>query len=80
MAQRRRGRRGSHLLLGLVGVFGAMRLMAERMEVGFVGWKVHQLGLDPGALPRLRRTNFLGNLKQISCYYFQLTAVSSETF
>ncbi|CAK9048344.1 unnamed protein product [Durusdinium trenchii] len=56
MAQRRRGRRGSHLLLGLVGVFGAMRLMAERMEVGFVGWKVHQLGLDPGALPRLRRT------------------------
>ncbi|CAK9068627.1 unnamed protein product [Durusdinium trenchii] len=32
-----RGRRGSRLLLGLVGVLGAMRLMAERMEVGFAG-------------------------------------------
>ena len=56
MAQRRRRRRGSHLLLGLVGVLGAMRLMAERMEVGFAGWKMDGMGLSPGALPRLRRT------------------------
>ncbi|CAK9005972.1 unnamed protein product, partial [Durusdinium trenchii] len=57
MAHRRRGHRGSQLLLGLVGVFGAMRLMAERMEVGFAGWNiVDQMGLGPGALPRLRRT------------------------
>ncbi|CAK9039869.1 unnamed protein product, partial [Durusdinium trenchii] len=34
MAQRRRGRRGGHLLLGLVGVLGAMRLMAERRTGG----------------------------------------------
>ena len=54
MAQRRNGRRGSRLLLGLVGVLGAMRLMAERMEVGFAGWKVHQMGLGPGGLLRLR--------------------------
>ncbi|CAK9114073.1 unnamed protein product [Durusdinium trenchii] len=51
MAQRRRRR---HLLLGLVGVLGAMRLMAERMEVGFAGWKMDQMGLGPGALLRLR--------------------------
>ena len=51
MAQRRRGRRGGHLLLGLVGVFGAMRLMAERMEIGFAGWKMDWMGLGPGALP-----------------------------
>ncbi|CAK9046243.1 unnamed protein product [Durusdinium trenchii] len=55
MAQRRRGRCGSRLL-GLVGILGAMRLMAERMEVGFVGWKMDQMGLGPGALLRLRRT------------------------
>ncbi|CAK9039877.1 unnamed protein product [Durusdinium trenchii] len=55
MAQRRRGRRGGHLLLGLVGVLGAMRLMAERMDVGFAGWRMDPVGLGPGALPRLRR-------------------------
>ncbi|CAK9040077.1 unnamed protein product, partial [Durusdinium trenchii] len=55
MAQRRRGRRGSRLLLGLVGVLGAMRLMAERMEVGFAGWRMDQMGLGPGGLPSLRR-------------------------
>ena len=73
MAQRRRRR---HLLLGLVGVLGAMRLMAERMEVGFAGWKMDQMGLGPGALLRLRRT---GNLKQIWCKpvskYFQLSCI-----
>ena len=30
--------------------------MAERMEVGFAGWKMDWMGLSPGALPRLRRT------------------------
>ena len=67
MAKRRRGHRGGHLLLGLVGVLGAMRLMAERMDVGFAGWRMDPVGLGPGALPRLRRTQFLGNLKQIRC-------------
>ena len=43
------------LLLGLVGVLGAMRLMAERMEVGFAGWRMDQMGLGPGALPRLEK-------------------------
>ncbi|CAK9044847.1 unnamed protein product, partial [Durusdinium trenchii] len=55
MAKRRRGHRGGHLLLGLVGVLGAMRLMAERMDVGFAGWRMDPVGLGPGALPRLRR-------------------------
>ena len=47
MAQRRRGRRGSQLLLGLVGILGAMRLMAERMEVGFAGWRMDRMGPHP---------------------------------
>jgi len=54
MAKPRRGRRGSHLLLGLVGVLGAMRLMAERMEVGFAGWKMDRMGPHPPQ--RVRRT------------------------
>ena len=73
MAQRRRRR---HLLLGLVGVLGAMRLMAERMEVGFAGWKMDQMGLGPGALLRLRRTEaseIQGKLKQIWCKLLYLS-------
>ena len=54
MAKPRRGRRGGHLLLGLVGVLGAMRPMAERMEVGFAGWKMDRMGPHPPQ--RVRRT------------------------
>ena len=45
--------------------------MAERMEVGFAGWKVHQMGLGPGGLLRLRirteASEIHGNLKKIWC-------------
>ena len=83
MAQRRLGHRGGHLLLGLVGVLGAMRLMAERMEVGFAGWKMDQMGLGPGALLRLRRTGSFGHSRKLEedlvqttvSKYFQLSCI-----